>query len=46
MQYTVEHPGDIFLISPQGDWHAVYRPPLKTGVLTEDLRQLILKQNT
>lgn len=43
VEYTVEHPGDIFLISPTGEWHALYRPPLEYGILSDDLRTLILR---
>ena len=46
LKYTVDHTGDIFLINPSGKLTAVYRSPLENGILTEDLRTLILREHS
>ncbi len=43
LKYAVDHTSDIFLINPAGELAAVYRGPHKKGVITEDLRTLILR---
>lgn len=39
--YNIVHAGDIYLVSPQGEWIAFYRPPFAKGVLQQDLQALI-----
>jgi protein SCO1/2 len=36
------HSGDYFIINPKGQWSALYRPPVAPGLLSKDLRNLIL----
>jgi protein SCO1/2 len=38
--YTMAHSPQYFVINPEGEWQAVYTPPLAKGRLAQDLKSL------
>ncbi len=39
--YTVDHSGAVFVIDPNGNWHALFSPPLQAKLIAADYRRLI-----
>jgi protein SCO1/2 len=39
--YLVDHSASVFLIDPDGRYHAVFTPPLDAGVISADVRAML-----
>ncbi|MEM6820106.1 MAG: SCO family protein [Pseudomonadota bacterium] len=39
--YTMDHSGAVIAINPEGEWAAVFSPPLRKTALVNDLKQLL-----
>jgi cytochrome oxidase Cu insertion factor (SCO1/SenC/PrrC family) len=40
------HSPKVFLVDPEGQWRAVYDPPLAPGLLASDLQKIVAEQKS